>query len=189
MTPFLLYVRIAVELYQKRATGPWSSVIVAAIVTLALVAGVIVFATRRRSGRERYASIGRWVAIPTLTLWCAYAAFYLARANAKTDDVRAYYSRVHPVIRVALATWILFDRDLVITDSRRVAADYPRMGLPINDRTQHYEQRDGWVHAVDLRTVGRPEVRNRVLQGYFMLMGFSTLRHVGSADHLHVQLR
>ena len=165
------------------------SVIVSAVITLAIVAGVIAWATRKRSGRARYAQMARWIAIPTLTLWCWYSAFYLARANAKTDAVRSYYSRVHPVLRVALATWILFDRDLVITDSRRVAGDYPNMGLPVNDRTRHYEQPDGWVHAVDLRTIGRSAPKNLILQGYFSLMGFSTLRHVGTADHLHVQLR
>ncbi|HMC55073.1 MAG TPA: hypothetical protein VKH19_07895, partial [Gemmatimonadaceae bacterium] len=87
------------------------------------------------------------------------------------------------------STVILFDDDLVITDARRVAADYPRMGLPVNDRTMHYGQSDGWVHAVDLRTRGHNEIANRLVQFYFWSMGFSTLRHVGTADHLHVQLR
>ena len=189
VAPFLLYVRLAVDLYQKRATGPWMSVVVSAVITLAIVSGVIAWATRKRSGRARYAQMARWIAIPTLTLWCAYSAFYLARVNAKTDAVRSYYSRVHPVLRIALATWILIDRDLVLTDSRRVARDYANMGLPVNDRTQHYEQSDGWVHAVDLRTIGKPAIRNLVLQGYFSVTGFSTTRHVGTADHLHVQLR
>jgi hypothetical protein len=114
---------------------------------------------------------------------------YLARVNTKTDDVHAYYSSVHPILRVALGTVILFDGDLVITDARRVAADYPRMGLPVNERTRHYVQGDGWVHAVDLRTRGHNEVANRLVQVYFWAMGFSTLRHVGTADHLHVQLQ
>ena len=48
--------------------------------------------------------------------------------------------------------------------------------------------RESWVHAVDLRTRGRGVIRNRVVQLYFWSMGFSTLRHVGTADHLHVQL-
>jgi hypothetical protein len=72
---------------------------------------------------------------------------------------------------------------------QRQAGDYARMGLPVNPRTRHYTQADGWVHAVDIRTRGRSEVRNRGLQFYFWAMGFSTLRHSGTADHLHVQLR
>jgi hypothetical protein len=70
----------------------------------------------------------------------------------------------------------------------RTPADYGRMGLPVNDRTKHYVQSDGWVHAVDIRTRERNELENRSIQLYFWLMGFSTLRHVGTADHLHVQL-
>ena len=91
-------------------------------------------------------------------------------------------------IIVALSTIVLVDPDLVVTDMGRVPESYRRMGLPVNHRTKHYRQSDGWVHAVDLRTRGRGEIRNRVVQLYFWSMGFSTLRHVGTADHLHVQL-
>jgi len=59
----------------------------------------------------------------------------------------------------------------------------------VNGRSKHYEQPDGWVHAVDLRTKSNGEIRNRAVQLYFEVMGFSTLRHVGTADHLHVQMR
>jgi len=31
-------------------------------------------------------------------------------------------------------------------------------------------------------------VKNRLVQLYFVAMGFDTLRHVGTADHLHVEL-
>jgi hypothetical protein len=120
--------------------------------------------------------------------WCGYALIYVASVNAKSEAVRAEYAATHPLLRVALATLILADGDLVITDLRRAAEDYPRMGLPVNERTRHYRQADGWAHAVDLRTLGRGGLRNRLVQGYFELMGFSTLRHTGTADHLHVQL-
>ena len=76
-----------------------------------------------------------------------------------------------------------------MTDGFRVPEDYSRMGLPINDRTLHYKQKTGWVHAVDLRTNGRGAVKNFAMQMYFASMGFYTLRHVGTSDHLHVHLR
>ncbi len=41
---------------------------------------------------------------------------------------------------------------------------------------------------MDLRTNDRQEWRNQILELYFNLMGFNTLRHVGTADHLHVSL-
>jgi hypothetical protein len=186
--PFVLYVRAAVYFYQRQDAGPWTAIAAAGILTTALVAGVVTWASRRVSGRARVGRVARWVAIPLATTWCLYAAFYIARANAKTDAVRSYYAAVHPVLRVALATVILIDADLVITDTRREAADYARMGLPEFKRTLHYEQQDGWVHAIDLRTIGRSAIANRSVQLYFQVMGFRTLRHVGNADHLHVSL-
>jgi hypothetical protein len=108
--------------------------------------------------------------------------------NAKTDEVREYYRNVHPLLRVALSTAILADRDIVVTDTQREPADYARMGLPTLDNSLHFVQQSGYVHAVDLRTAGRAEWKNTLMVGYFRLMGFRTLRHVGTADHLHVSL-
>ena len=186
--PFLVYVRTSVGLYSSAGAPAWGAVAGGAIVTTALIAVYAWWLSKRFKGRKRAASIARWVAIPTAIAWCGYAALYLARVNAKTDQVRDYYASVHPVLRVALGTAILFDKNVVITDAQRVARDYTRMGLPINEHTRHYVQRNGWVHAVDLRTNGHGEARNRALQAYFAVMGFQTLRHVGTADHLHVQL-
>jgi hypothetical protein len=130
----------------------------------------------------------KWVAAPLVAAWCAYALLYLAGANAKSGAIRQSYRSLHPVLRLALATVILADDQLVVTDLTREPKDYVRMGLPRSASTMHYRQPDGWVHAVDLRTTGHSEVRNRTLQLYFWAVGFSTLRHVGNADHLHVQL-
>ncbi len=76
-----------------------------------------------------------------------------------------------------------------MTDTRRTRGDYTSMGLAPLRRSLHYVQEDGYVHAVDLRTAGRDEWRNGLLRGYFAVMGFPTLRHVGTWDHLHVSLR
>ncbi len=62
------------------------------------------------------------------------------------------------------------------------------MGLPVYERSLHFEQADGYIHAMDLRTLGRGEWRNRLMELYFRTLGFRTLRHVGTADHLHVSL-
>jgi hypothetical protein len=186
--PFIVYVRSSVGLYSSGGLSPWLSVFGAAAVTVALVSAYAAWLSRRFKGRARAKSVMQWVALPTAGAWCLYSLMYLSSGNAKSEDVRQYYRSLHPVLRVAVATAILGDGNMVITDMRRVAGDYTRMGLPINDRTKHYEQRNGWVHAVDLRTKGRGEVRNLAVQFYFTLMGFQTLRHVGTADHLHVQL-
>jgi uncharacterized membrane protein YjfL (UPF0719 family) len=185
--PFLVYVRASVYLYRHGA-NPWIAILVAAIITCGIVSGFVILIARRFRRRARVPTVVKWAAVPLVFTWCVYAAFYLSRINVKSKDVRAYYSTVNPILRVALSTIVLFDPDLVVTDMGRVRADYHRMGLPVNERTKHYRQPDGWVHAVDLRTRGRGAIRNRVVQLYFWSMGFSTLRHVGTADHLHVQL-
>lgn len=186
--PFLVYVRTAVGLYSQGGMSPILSVVGAGMVTAALLTAYAAWLSRRFKGRARANSILRWVAIPTLVAWCVYSLMYLASANAKSVEVRREYRSLHPVLRLAVATAIMGDGNLVLTDSRRVAGDYGRMGLPVNQRTKHFEQKNGWVHAVDLRTNGRSEIRNRAVQAYFSAMGFQTLRHVGTADHLHVQL-
>jgi hypothetical protein len=186
--PFLAYVRSSVFFY-SRGDAPWLSVIGGVALATCIIAGYATWLARRLSGQARLAQVARWVALPIVAAWCVYTLVYLARVNAKTDEVRGYYRSVHPVMRVALSTAILFDPGVVITDMRRVREDYARMGLPVYDATKHYKQPDGWVHAVDLRTIGHGEARNRTLELYFRAMGFSTKRHVGTADHLHVQLR
>lgn len=185
--PFLVYVRASVYLYRQGA-NPWIAIIASALLTSGLVCGGIILIARRFRHRARVRMVVGWAVLPIVFTWCIYAAFYLSRVHVKSDAVRAYYSSVNPILRVALSTIVLVDPDLVVTDMGRVARDYRRMGLPVNERTKHYRQADGWVHAVDLRTRGRWEIRNRALQLYFWSMGFDTLRHVGTADHLHVQL-
>jgi len=82
----------------------------------------------------------------------------------------------------------LLDGDLVVTDTRRTPVDYERMGLPTADWSMHYTQADGYAHAMDLRTIGRSGVRNWLTGLYFKALGFRVLRHVGTADHLHITL-
>ena len=186
--PFLVYVRASVYLYLHHVARPWIAIALAGILTLGLVAGAIIMVARRFHRHPRVSTVARWAAVPLVFTWCIYSAFYLSRVNTKSDSVRAYYRSVNPILRIALSTIVLVDPDLVVTDMGRVAADYRRMRLPVNERTRHYRQANGYVHAVDLRTRGRWEIRNRAVQLYFWAMGFSTLRHVGTADHLHVQL-
>ena len=62
------------------------------------------------------------------------------------------------------------------------------MGLPVNESSLHFEQANGYVHALDLRTQGRAVWKNTASIWWFKLLGFRTLRHVGTADHLHVSL-
>ena len=186
--PFVVYVRASVFFYDHGA-HVWLAILAAAALTMALVLLYAAGLARQLRGRARMRSLLRWIALPIAAAWCLFSLFFLARVNAKSDEVRGYFLSVHPILRVALSTVILVDPGLVITDMARKPSDYGRMGLPVNGKSMHYEQPDGWVHAVDLRTKSNGEIRNWAVQFYFDVMGFSTLRHVGTADHLHVQMR
>ncbi|HEV2749308.1 MAG TPA: hypothetical protein VGV12_02165, partial [Gemmatimonadales bacterium] len=138
--------------------------------------------------RVRLALVGRRIALPFVVAYCLYALVYLSTANAKSERVRAYYASLHPLLRVGLSTLIVLDREAVITDLARRPQDYRAMGLPPNDGSLHFVQRDGYTHAADLRTTGRGLVKNRLVQLYLWSVGFRTLRHSGTSDHLHVEL-
>jgi hypothetical protein len=186
--PFVLLVRGSVYLYARQGYPTWLALLGAAGVTLLVVTAVAAWVAHRFTGRARVRFVARWVATPLVLGFCAHALLFLARANAKGTEVQSEYRAAHPLLRVALATLRLANHDLVVTDLRRVPADYATMGLPVFDGTLHARQSDGWAHAVDLRTIGRGAVVNLLVEWYFRAMGFRTLRHVGTADHLHVEL-
>ena len=188
LLPFLALVRLASLFYLRWSFPPWPALLTAAAITVGIVAVYAAWLSRKLTGRARFGMMGKWVALPLVAAYCGYSLLYVADANTKTSKVREYYRTLHPIVRVALSTFILADDDLVITDIARTPADYVAMDLPVRDASHHYRQRDGYVHAIDLRTIGRPQWRNWITQQYFRTMGFRTLRHVGTADHLHVGL-
>jgi hypothetical protein len=186
--PFALLVRATVFFYRHSGLPTWVALAAAGALTFLVVTLYASWASRRLTGKARFMLCAKWVALPLVGTWCGYALLVLASVHAKSEPVRDYYTSVHPALRVALSTVILADPGLVITDMGRTPQDYGRMGLPVNDRTRHYRLADGWVHAVDLRTEGRSWIKNLLVRLYFEAMGFDTLRHVGTADHLHVEL-
>ena len=188
--PFVVLVRGAVFFYEYGNVPGWLALFVAALLTIGLVTlyASWLLRTLTGGGRRPVLLLAKWVALPLVMFYCGFSLLYLSRVNAK-PDVRAYYRTVHPLLRLALTTWILVDDRLVVTDMRRAREDYRQMGLSVNETSLHYRQGDGWVHAVDLRTAERGWFRNRLVQLYFWGMGFNTQRHVGTADHLHVDIR
>jgi hypothetical protein len=120
--------------------------------------------------------------------FCLYGLLYLSSVNAKSDSVQEVYRSLHPILRVAVATTTLAEGNLVITDIERTVEDYRKMGLSANQSSLHFSQNDGFVHAIDLRTKGHTEFRNFLLNHSLRIMGFQTLRHIGTADHLHIAL-
>jgi hypothetical protein len=183
-----VFVRAAVEFYRS-GFGTMATIACSAIVVLIALSLLVVALSAPLAGkRARFSAVARWVALPAVLLWVAYSLFYLSQANAKTAGVRDAYTSLHPVLRLAVASAIVADGDLVVTDARRSADDYRRMKLPVFERTLHYPQADSWVHAIDVRTIGHNPIRNVALGWYFRVVGLRVVRHVGTADHLHIEL-
>jgi hypothetical protein len=186
--PFFVLVRTSLWLDRALGGSAW----IALLGSVLLAAGVLlvyaVVAARRVTGRARLPRFTRRGLAILVACYALYAVVYLAAGNAKGSDVRDSYPTLHPSLRLAVATLILLDGEAVLSDARRVPEDYSRMGLRAQRRSAHYEQEDGWVHALDLRTIGRSWLRNGLVRVYFEALGFETLRHSGTADHLHVSL-
>jgi hypothetical protein len=187
--PFFLLIRCSLYLHLAQGWPVWLALACGVALMTALLAGYAGWLSQRLTGSHRLPRI----ALGTLALlvagWAGFAVAYLSATNAKSEEVRAFYGSVHPILRLAIGTVILADGDLVVTDTVRQQGDYAAMGLAPRRRSLHFEQSDGYVHAVDLRTARRAEWRNGLLRAYFAVMGFPTLRHVGTWDHLHVSLR
>ncbi len=137
-----------------------------------------------------YAGIKRRsiIAFLAVLLYGVHALFFFSSSNVKAQDLRVEYLQMHPLLRLSTSTLAYLDKKLILTDAQRVPEDYQKMGLPTKGSSLHYKQKDGYVYALDLRVNGRSELRNMMMTSYFRLMGFKTLRHLGTADHLHVSL-
>lgn len=188
IVPFFLLIRTSVYLNLEQGLNGWLALSGGAIATIVLLLIYILFLFRKVRNKKlmmkfSFGGLGMLVGG-----FCIYGLLYLSSVNAKSDEIREVYRSLHPILRVAVATTTLAEGGLVITDIKRTPEDYARMGLPLNESSLHFEQSSGYVHAIDLRTRGHSEIRNQVLEKSLKFMGLQTIRHVGTADHLHVAL-
>ncbi|MEQ9399463.1 MAG: hypothetical protein RJQ04_09840 [Longimicrobiales bacterium] len=187
--PFVVLIRGGMLAYGA-GWGAWTSV-GAGTLGVTLLLGVYAAVAARRMGASR--NVRKILARGGMALgalFVVYATTYVAVGQTTSAEVRAEFGDLHPLLRVAASTVFLVDGHRVMTDASRTAEDYWLMGLPVNEASLHFHQEDtGFVHALDLRTRGRAEWSNRLAELAFWSMGFHALRHVGTADHLHVSLR
>ncbi|MGI9628879.1 MAG: hypothetical protein ACR2QM_18740 [Longimicrobiales bacterium] len=186
--PFLLLVRTSVWLQASGFGSAWLPLLGGVLATTLLLVIYGLVATRRIKGSWGLPPFVRKTLIALVGAYALYGVVYVSAGNTKSQDVRSGYASVNPVLRLATATLVLADRGLMVTDASRTLEDYQRMGLAPNEASLHFVQPNGWVHAVDLRTIGRSRWRNGFMSLYFWTMGFTTRRHRGTADHLHVSL-
>ena len=189
--PFYFLIRGAVFLHESYILKAWFS-ITGGIFSSALLLLIYILVIRGkltgRYGNLRSIKRSYWIGLVVILVYCLPAILYLSRSNTKHEEVRKEYTSLHPILRLGISTVIHLDRNLILTDANRLPEDYRKMGLPTKKHSLHYKQSSGYSHAVDIRVKDRSEFRNWLLERYFRVMGFNTLRHDGTADHLHVSL-
>jgi hypothetical protein len=190
--PFFLLLRGSVTLYELTEWNPYLCIGICAVASMVALyfylTWVVGHVVQKKAAVQKAKRINLRLVLVAVAGFCLYAVLYLAAGNAKTEGVQAEYTTTHPLLRLGVSTFILFDHDLVVTDMARTHLDYKEMGLAMKNKSLHYPQSDGYVHALDLRTNDSAEWRNKLLESYFWLMGYRTLRHVGTGDHLHISL-
>ena len=190
--PFVVLIRGAVYIHNKYDLGPWPSLVggmAMTVVILVVYMSVIHGMFSNSIGGIRAFKRRSYLALFILLVYCFHGLFFISASNMKNGELADELRQLHPIVRMAVSTIIMIDKDLVITDATRKMSDYEKMGLPANERSLHFPQKDGYAYAMDLRTRNRSGARNFFLQNYFRLMGFRTLQHDGTAPHLHISLK
>jgi len=70
-----------------------------------------------------------------LGVFQGYVLLALDPARLGPDDGQAEYAELHPILRMSVATVLLVDDNLLITDLSRHPRDYEAMGLPVNPQS------------------------------------------------------
>lgn len=150
--------------------------------------GYSVFVAGHSKPWERRLRFEALLVILVLGTFQGYVLLHPDSGHVASEEESVEYADLHPLLRMSVGMGVLFDDGLLLTDLSRHPKEYREMGLSVNPKSLHYPQSNGYVHAFDLQTEGRSWIRNFTIEMYFQLLGFRTLRHVGTADHLHVAL-
>jgi len=163
--PFVVLIRTAVYLHIEEKLIPWACIgggVLFTSILIFLYLTIFYGNYRKKNGLNFKTKL--LIAFGVVCIYSAHGLFYISGENFKSNDLRKEIRKVQP-------------------------EDYAKMGLPSKSHSLHYKQSNGYAHAIDLRTNGRNEIRNFLVQSYFKLMGFQTLRHIGTGDHLHISLK
>ncbi|MCG8373297.1 MAG: hypothetical protein MI700_07170 [Balneolales bacterium] len=186
--PFFILIRTAVYLNLDQQWNEWGSLLGGMGACVIFLSLIFFFLFRKVKQKKTMVKLTMSALSMLVGGFTIYGLLYLNSVNAKSEAIQEVYSSLHPILRVAVASTTLAEKDLVITDIKRTEEDYIAWGLTPLESSLHYVQDNGFVHAIDLRTIGHSELRNTALEWSLKVMGFQTIRHVGTADHLHVAL-
>lgn len=190
--PFAILIRGASHFHIEFGWSPLFCLGLAAGCTAAIMFIYFSFFYGKLTGKLGSFNALKWralIAFLFVAVYLLHGILFFSGTNMKNPALKQEMRELHPIVRLSLSTLIHLDKDLIITDASRVPEDYKSMGLATKSKSLHYKQAStNYVHAVDIRTKGRNEIKNTLVNIYFKLMGFNTLRHTGTADHLHVSL-
>ena len=189
--PFIVLVRGSVYIHENYNPGARLSIIAGVAITAIILFIYIVILHNKVSGKVSGSKSIKSKAVISLLLVVGFAIhslYFISGSNFKNPALKLEIRSLNPILRLAVGTLVIIDKEAVITDANRVPEDYRKMGLKTNKSSLHFEQEDGYAYAIDLRVKGKSELRNTLTKWYFEWMGFNTLRHGGTADHLHVSL-
>jgi len=185
--PFCLLVRGALLASAAWGCHAWLAVAFGALLAALAISAAAWWMLRRLAIARSFRAIALRVALPLVGAFCAFSLLYLsARTRNPPRSARPTRGCTDPPPRRRHGAHRR--HELVVTDIERRPISYAAMQLPRPLHSLHYLQDDGTVHALDLRTGGRGALRNGLVRLYFEVLGFDTLRHRGTADHLHVRL-
>lgn len=187
--PFFLLIRGSVFVHKNYNYGAYPSVFIAAVATIILLL-YISFLDQKLSRDRTEINLNTrfFIAVALVTGYTIYGLYFISSKNIQNPALKKELNQMHPILRLGVSTFILMDKKMIITDASRKPEDYRKMGLPTNKSSLHYRQKDGYAYAVDLHTSTRNEIRNQLMRLYFNVLGYKTLRHGGTGDHLHVSL-
>ena len=185
---FFVLVRGSMYAYQSMGWGTWSSIGFGMIGTTLVFSAYLGWLWTRITAEGRLRQFLPRALIVLVAGYSMSGLLYLSAGHSRDPELRDHYTSLHPVMRLGASTYLLFDRNGVVTDLERTAEDYLGMGLPMDETSLHFKLGDRYIHAMDFRTMGRSARRNRLTAAYFRFMGFRSLHQVASADHLHVSL-
>jgi len=189
--PFILLIRLSIWFHIEFQYAAYVSIITAIFAVATLLFIYFSFIHTSITGKfGDYSGVKRRyiIALLFVVLYSGHALFFISGSNIKSKELASEFQNLHPILRLGTSTLTLIDKKLILTDAERAPEDYRKMGLPTKRNSLHYPQSDGYVYALDLRVNGRSELRNSLVKLYYTLMGFNTLRHAGTGDHLHISL-
>jgi len=186
--PFFCLIRGAIYLHEVYQWPPNMCILGGLGMATCLIAIYLIFFYGRVTGKMGSLRIKLWLAFFIVAIYSIHGLFFLSVDNVKYSKIQEEFRSIHPILRLSLSTAIRLDPTLIVTDGNRTPEDYRKMGLASKRHSLHYKQNSGYVHAVDIRTNNRSLLRNYLIRGYFWIMGFNTLLHGGTGEHLHVSL-